>query len=126
MNDNFENLQTVTGKDGRPYFTGGARKNVEKKQSKFAKNHVVADDDSEDMAHLMPGYNLGAGSISMLSPKDIQIKKRGTSIENFGLEKNASVYDINSNRQAYSTQNRYHQKTRSNVNEKHMKKQFSN
>ena len=68
----------------------------------------------------------------MLSPKDIQIKKRGTSIENFGLEKNASVYDINSythsqsNRQAYSTQNRYHQKTRSNVNEKHMKKQFSN
>jgi len=78
------------------------------------------------MAHLMPGYNLGAGSISMLSPKDIQIKKRGTSIENFGLEKNASVYDINSNRQAYSTQNRYHQKTRSNINEKHMKKQFSN
>jgi hypothetical protein len=53
---------------------------------------------------ILPGNYIGGGSMSMLSPKDIKINKRGTSIENFGgLEKNSSIYDGNTNRQTYSS-----------------------
>lgn len=88
MNDEFENKQTVLGKDGRQYFSGGGRKNVKTNLSKFGRKKIKNYDDEEEDLTLQ---TMGLGNSIVLSPGGNN--QRGISHDAFSTYKDSVKYE---------------------------------